>query len=163
VVVEALNLKAGDEINIRVAGDDDFVVERERTREELIARIRKMGRPLPPGFKFSRLEAKPDRAFVDTNILIYAFSARDRRRNIALALLLAGGMIGIQTLNEFVAVVTGKLRRHWPEAMICLDTIQELYQPPIPATLEASCTVFYTEDVHDRRVIENLTIGNPFG
>ncbi|HEX4135325.1 MAG TPA: AbrB/MazE/SpoVT family DNA-binding domain-containing protein [Bryobacteraceae bacterium] len=56
-VVEALNLKAGDEINIRVAGADDFVVERERTREELIARIRKMGRPLPPGFKFNRLEA----------------------------------------------------------------------------------------------------------
>ncbi|HEX4135324.1 MAG TPA: PIN domain-containing protein [Bryobacteraceae bacterium] len=132
----------------------------------------------------------PDRAFFDTNILIYAFSARDRRQNIALALLLAGGTIGIQTLNEFVAVVTGKLKRPWPEAMICLDTIQELCQPPIPATLrvhrhalhiaqasgyhiydslmlaaalEASCTVLYTEDMHDGQVIENLTIRNPFG
>jgi antitoxin MazE len=56
-LVETLKLKAGDEINIRVAGADDFVVERERTREELITRIRKMGRRLPPGFKFNRLEA----------------------------------------------------------------------------------------------------------
>jgi antitoxin MazE len=56
-VVEALNLKAGDEINIRVAGANDFVVEREPTREELIAGIRKMGTPLPPGFKFDREEA----------------------------------------------------------------------------------------------------------
>jgi antitoxin MazE len=56
-VVEALNLKAGDEINIRVAGAGDFVVEREPTREELIASIRKMGTRLPPGFKFSREEA----------------------------------------------------------------------------------------------------------
>jgi hypothetical protein len=35
----------------------DFVIEREMTREELIASIRKMGRPLPPGFKFNREEA----------------------------------------------------------------------------------------------------------
>jgi antitoxin MazE len=56
-VVEALNLKAGDEIHVRVAGADDFVVERQPTREELIARIRKMGRPLPAGFKFDRQEA----------------------------------------------------------------------------------------------------------
>ena len=44
-VVEALNLKVGDEINIHVAGDKDFVVEREMTREEAIASIRRMGRP----------------------------------------------------------------------------------------------------------------------
>jgi antitoxin MazE len=56
-VVEALNLKAGDEISIRVAGAYDFVVEREPTREELIARIRTMGIVLPPGFKFTREEA----------------------------------------------------------------------------------------------------------
>jgi antitoxin MazE len=60
-VVEALRLKPGDEINIRVAGDDDFIVERKPTREELIARIRKMGRPLPPGFKFDRQEANARR------------------------------------------------------------------------------------------------------
>jgi antitoxin MazE len=56
-VVEALNLKAGDEINIRVAGADDFVVEREMTRQEAIAKLRASGKPLPPGFKFDRQEA----------------------------------------------------------------------------------------------------------
>jgi len=56
-VVEALNLKAGDEINVRVTGLSDFVVERQPTREELIAKIRTMGTPLPPGFKFDREEA----------------------------------------------------------------------------------------------------------
>jgi antitoxin MazE len=56
-VVEALNLKAGDEINIRVAGASDFVVEREMTREEAIAKLRASGTQLPPGFKFDREEA----------------------------------------------------------------------------------------------------------
>lgn len=56
-VVEALELKAGDEINIRVAGARDFIAEREPTREELIDRIRAMGRPLPAGFKFDRQDA----------------------------------------------------------------------------------------------------------
>ena len=56
-VVEELKLKAGDEIGIRLVGTRDFEVEREATREELIARIRKMGRPLPPGFQFDRREA----------------------------------------------------------------------------------------------------------
>ncbi|HEY4089652.1 MAG TPA: AbrB/MazE/SpoVT family DNA-binding domain-containing protein [Bryobacteraceae bacterium] len=55
-VVEELKLKAGDEINIKVAGKDDFVVERKPTREELIERIRKTGGVLPPGFKFNRME-----------------------------------------------------------------------------------------------------------
>jgi antitoxin MazE len=56
-VVEELKLKPGDEVNIRAESKDKFVVERKRTRAELIALIRTMGRPLPPGFKFDRQEA----------------------------------------------------------------------------------------------------------
>lgn len=56
-VVELLKLKPGDEISIRIAGQKEFIIEREPTREELIERIRKMARPLPPGFKFDREEA----------------------------------------------------------------------------------------------------------
>ena len=59
--VETLNLKAGDEINITVAGEKEFVVERKPTREEMIARIMKMGMELPPGFKFNREEANARR------------------------------------------------------------------------------------------------------
>ena len=56
-VVEELKLKVGDEINVRAAGTDNFIVERQMTREEAIAKLRKMGSPLPKGFKFNRLEA----------------------------------------------------------------------------------------------------------
>jgi antitoxin MazE len=56
-VVEALDLKAGDQIEIRVAGRREFEVARDRRLEKAIKRIRKLRRPLPPGFKFDRLEA----------------------------------------------------------------------------------------------------------
>lgn len=56
-LVEKLNLKAGDEVNIRSAREFEFVVEREMTREEAIAKMRAMRTPLPPGFKFDREEA----------------------------------------------------------------------------------------------------------
>ena len=56
-VVEALGLKEGDEIQIEVAGERTFRVERDRTREEALERLRALRRPLPPGFHFSRDEA----------------------------------------------------------------------------------------------------------
>jgi antitoxin MazE len=56
-VVEALDLKEGDEIDIRVAGERAFDVERDRTRERALERIRSMRRPLPAGWKFDREEA----------------------------------------------------------------------------------------------------------
>jgi antitoxin MazE len=56
-VVEALDLKEGDEIDIRVAGERAFDIERDRTRERALERIRSMRRPLPAGWKFDRDEA----------------------------------------------------------------------------------------------------------
>jgi len=56
-VVEALDLKEGDRIEIRIAGKRKFAVSRDRSVEEAIEQIRRLRRPLPPGFKFSRLEA----------------------------------------------------------------------------------------------------------
>jgi predicted nucleic acid-binding protein len=32
----------------------------------------------------------------------------------------------------------------------------------LAAALEGSCTVFYSEDLHDGQAIDNLTIRNPF-
>lgn len=57
VVVETLKLKEGDQITIYVAGKREFEVSRDRRREEAIEKIRKLRRPLPPGFKFDRDEA----------------------------------------------------------------------------------------------------------
>lgn len=56
-VVDALKLKEGDDIEIIVAGDRQFAVKRAMTREEAIAEIRRLAKPMPPGFKFNRDEA----------------------------------------------------------------------------------------------------------
>jgi antitoxin MazE len=56
-VVEALDLKEGDQIEIRIAGEREFEVSRDRSKEKALARLRKLRRPLPPGFTFSREDA----------------------------------------------------------------------------------------------------------
>ena len=57
VVVEALELKEGDEVEVRLAGSRTFEVARDRSREHAIARIRAFRWELPPGWKFDRDEA----------------------------------------------------------------------------------------------------------
>ena len=56
-VVEALDLKEGDQIEIRIAGGREFEVSRDTRVERAIERLRRLRRPLPPGFSFSREEA----------------------------------------------------------------------------------------------------------
>ena len=56
-VVEALELKEGDEIDIRVAGDRAFDIERDRSREKALERLRSLRKPLPKGWQFDRDEA----------------------------------------------------------------------------------------------------------
>ena len=128
-------------------------------------------------------------AFLDTNILIYAALQPDPRSDAARALLAQGGLIGVQSLNEFTAVARGKLRRPWPEVATALAAIRALCPPPRPVTLathetalrlaerygfriydalivaaalEAGCTTLFSEDLQDGQVIEGLTIRNPF-
>ena len=56
-VVEALELKDGDQIEIRIAGEREFEVSRDRRRENAIERLRQLRRPLPAGFTFDRNSA----------------------------------------------------------------------------------------------------------
>ena len=56
-VVDALGLKEGDDIEIKIAGERVFEVERDPGRERAMARIRKLSRPLPAGFVFDREDA----------------------------------------------------------------------------------------------------------
>jgi len=56
-VVEALDLKEGDQIEIRAADSRRFEVARDRSVEKAVKRIRKLRRRLPPGFQFNRLDA----------------------------------------------------------------------------------------------------------
>jgi antitoxin MazE len=56
-VVEGLGLKEGDEIQIEIAGTRTFKVQRDRSREDALAKLKAMNWSLPPGFRFSRDEA----------------------------------------------------------------------------------------------------------
>ena len=56
-VVEALQLKEGDEIEIEVAGARSFRVGRDPTRDDALQALRALGWQLPPDFRFSRDEA----------------------------------------------------------------------------------------------------------
>ncbi|HZR57366.1 MAG TPA: AbrB/MazE/SpoVT family DNA-binding domain-containing protein [Terriglobales bacterium] len=56
-VVEALNLKEGDQIEIKIANTRVFEVRRDPARQRALARLRRLRRPLPTGFVFDRAEA----------------------------------------------------------------------------------------------------------
>jgi predicted nucleic acid-binding protein len=127
--------------------------------------------------------------FFDTNVLIYAAIGDDPRAATARALLESGGVIGVQQLNEFVAVAQRKLRKAWDEIVEKLNDIRTLCSGPVPLTLEvhetalriakrygyriydslsvaaalkSACDTLYSEDLRDGQVIEDLTIRNPF-
>jgi len=130
-----------------------------------------------------------DRAFFDTNVLIYAFAKDDPRADAAQELLARGGVVGVQTLNEFVSVAVRKLRMPWTEVLDALSAIRVLCPSIIPLTIEthdqalrlagryryhiydslviaaalqASCSTLYSEDMRDGQVLDSLTIRNPF-
>lgn len=56
-VVEALELKAGDDIEIYAEGAREFVVSRKPAPQELLKRLRGFRGRLPAGFRFDREEA----------------------------------------------------------------------------------------------------------
>ena len=56
-VVEALNLKEGDQVEIQVAGRNAFELSKTPGRRELVARLRRFRGRLPATFRFDRLEA----------------------------------------------------------------------------------------------------------
>lgn len=57
VVVQALDLKEGDDIAIRIARRRVFEVSREQSKLQALGRLRKLRCPLSPGFVFDRIEA----------------------------------------------------------------------------------------------------------
>jgi antitoxin MazE len=56
-VVEALDLKSGDHIDIHVMGTRSFAIEKASGAHDLLARLRKHRGRLPADFKFDRLDA----------------------------------------------------------------------------------------------------------
>jgi antitoxin MazE len=55
-VVARLGISPDEDAQIKVTGEHSFEVTRDRRREEAIEALRKLARPLPPGYKFNREE-----------------------------------------------------------------------------------------------------------
>jgi antitoxin MazE len=56
-VVKALELKEGDEVEVHVVGDRAFGIDRDRSRERALERIRAFRKRLPQDWKFDREDA----------------------------------------------------------------------------------------------------------
>ncbi len=129
------------------------------------------------------------RGFLDTNILVYAFS-EDSRADRARSLLASNAVTGVQCLNEFVNVALNKLKMDWDSVEDALDAIRvfcEIVAPVdvslhqkaleiarrcrfhifdaliVGAAIECGCDILWSEDLQDGQVIEHgLTVRNPF-
>jgi predicted nucleic acid-binding protein len=127
--------------------------------------------------------------FLDTNILVYAFTGDPRNRR-ARDLLERGCVIGVQVLNEFANVARRKLDMSWDETCDALDAMRDLCTNIVPlslelhdaalvvasrhdlhvydalivaAALQAQCETLWSEEMHDGLVIDGrLRIANPF-
>src|SRR5215471_3972185 len=60
-VVEALQLKEGDDVEVTVAGLRRLSVDRDRKREKALETLRRLARPFPPGWRFDREDASQRR------------------------------------------------------------------------------------------------------
>ena len=131
-----------------------------------------------------------DRAFFDTNVLVYIVGQGDERTAKAEALVANGGVVSVQVLNELASVSHRKLGMSWEEIGGALAAIRDLCPAPIPLTLdthgaglriaakygfhfydaliaaaalEAQCATLYSEDFQDGQLLEGrLTVHNPF-
>jgi predicted nucleic acid-binding protein len=133
-----------------------------------------------------------DKAFFDSNVLIYSYSdlfpdKQDKARKLINSY--NDVFISTQVLNEFVSAFNKKLKAGWPDIMNSLDEITDNFtiftNTPdtvkeackiaqkyrfsfydsliIAAALETGCNILYSEDMHHGQVIEkSLKIINPF-
>lgn len=125
--------------------------------------------------------------FLDTNLLVYAQTS-DPRSTAARQAILTGGVISVQVLNEFAAVLRRKLKRDWDEIAEAVADVRTTLGPIqsitiethevavdlarqhgfsfydaliVASALEAKCDTLLTEDLQADRTIHGLTIVNP--
>ena len=128
--------------------------------------------------------------FFDSNVLLYTISRNDPRRQRSADLLMGGGTISVQCLNEFVSVALRKFRMSWEAVVEARDQLMPFCDRVLPLTVElhergialarrytlsvydgmivaaaldGNCDVLWSEDMHDGLVVEGrLKIANPF-
>ncbi len=127
-------------------------------------------------------------AFFDTNIVVNALVAGPPWAERSLALLVAGGTVSVQVLNECANTLRRKFAADWEQTVRTSERIRRLcsvvpvteethirgldlaerYQLSlydgmiVAAALLAGCTTLYSEDMHEGLVIDRLTIRNPY-
>ena len=127
--------------------------------------------------------------FLDSNVILYAFSADDRAP-VAREVIGIGFHASTQNLNEFTSVARRKLRFSWEEIDASIRHLSTLMRSITPLTvalnadarrlaerykfafydalivaaaLHAGCDTLYSEDMQNGLVVDSrLTIRNPF-
>src|SRR5205809_5378482 len=93
-----------------------------------------------------------DRAFFDTNVLVYIVGQKDERTAKAEALVANGGVVSVQVLNELASVSRRKLGMSWEEIADALPAIRVLCPAVTPLTT----------DTHDAGIRIAQKYGVPF-
>ncbi|TKT77587.1 PIN domain-containing protein [Aquamicrobium sp. LC103] len=128
-------------------------------------------------------------SFFDGNVLLYLASGDAWRANRAEKLLVTGGTISVQVLNEVANASRLKLRLSWEEIRVLLETLKAVLnvQPLtvethdrgmflaqrhgfstydamiVAAALLAGCDTLWSEDMQNGMIVEEkLRIVNPF-
>lgn len=128
-------------------------------------------------------------AFHDTNVVVYAFIETGRRSVLAEQLVVVGGVVSVQVLNEFVSVARRKHALSWRAIRASLTSLRASCGEPRPLTVashssalaiaerygyriydaliiasaaEAGCRTLYSEDLADGQEIAGVRIVNPF-
>ena len=130
-----------------------------------------------------------DKAFVDSNVILYLMSEDETKANQAEVVMTEEVILSVQVFNEVTSVARKKLGCSWDQidefltniASICAvetltfeihqhaRTIAERYQLAfydaliVASALAAQCATLYSEDMQDGLLVEGtLTIRNPF-
>lgn len=129
-----------------------------------------------------------ERAFLDTNVLLYLLSNDAAKAERAEGLVASGGVISVQVLNEFANVARRKFAASWDVVHETLDLLKDaltvepltveshevalaiaeryrfsIYDSLIlAAALGAGCDLVYSEDLQDGQAISELKVRNPF-
>lgn len=130
------------------------------------------------------------RAFFDSNILLYSVNKDDARRRRATDVLMEGGIVSVQCLNEFASVARRKLGLSWEAVADAREQLLVYCDRVVPlslqlheqglllaqryglsvydglivgAALAADCDILWSEDMHHGLLVHGrLRIINPF-
>lgn len=127
--------------------------------------------------------------FFDSNVLLYTASADMTKADRVEQLIIAGGTISVQVLNEITNVARRKMDYSWPRTRLLLGRLRELLlvipvtvaiheagvalaqryrfalydAMVVAAAIDCGCDRLWSEDMRDGLVVDGrLAITNPF-